>query len=101
MAGSRVARKGAAHVNVWAAAVHAQTNGCRGAGGRVQHDTWEYGKRCGGATAKGRGARMQGAWEQGRAKEPVTREEAKRAGKKGGGRRTSVCATRLKKGPPT
>ena len=34
MVGSRVARKGAARVNVWAAAVHAQTNGCRGAGGK-------------------------------------------------------------------
>ena len=43
---------------------------------------------------QGRGVRMQGAWEQGRMKEPITREEAKRAGKKkgGGGRRNvSLC----------
>ena len=70
-------------MNMWAAAVHVQTHGCRG------------------ATAKGGAQGGKGAWEQGRMKEPITREEAKRAGKKGGGRKMSVCASRLKKAPPT
>ena len=62
--------------------------GAQGEGCSTIHESMANMQGC---DSKGRGARMQGAWEQGRAKEPITQEEAKRAGKKGGKKSVSLC----------